>query len=165
MSQPEAAAPADAPAKKGRSKLLMIGAPVMLLLGGGGGGWWYFTQQAAAADPAAAEAAKPEVEPGIVQLEPFVVNLADSGGRRFLRVSVALIIATGEEDAKHLEENKVAVMRVRSAILELLATQTSEHLISPDGKTELKKAIAEGATHALDHVEISDVLFGEFVVQ
>jgi flagellar protein FliL len=148
--------------KKGKSKLLLLGVPLVLLLGGGGGAYWYFFANPATAEAAAEE--EPKEPPGIVAFEPFVVNLADEGGSRFFRVSLSLLIA-GEENAKHVEESKVMVTRVRSEILELLATQIAEHLITPEGKAELKKAIAERATHALEHAEVTDVLFTEFVVQ
>lgn len=158
MSDTETA-PAAAPVKKGRSKLLIIGVPVLLLLiGGGAGAWWHFSQPVEGAE------APPPEPPGLVTFEPFVVNLTDPGGRRFLRVSLRLLVA-GEDVAAELEENELEQVKARSAILELLATQTSATLITPEGKSELKKAIAERVTHALGHVEVTDVLFAEFVVQ
>jgi flagellar FliL protein len=110
------------------------------------------------------QAAAPAPEPAMVPFEPFIVNLADPGGRRFLRVSLQLLVA-GESAAAEIEENKLLHLRVRSSILELLTTQTSAGLATPEGRAALKKAIAESATHALEHMEVSDVLFAEFVVQ
>jgi flagellar protein FliL len=77
------------------------------------------------------------------------------------------ILPLTEEQAKELEEDEVAKARVRSSVLEFLTTQTAEHLVTPEGKAELKKEIAERATHALEHehVKVADVLFTEFVVQ
>src|SRR5262245_304863 len=160
MSEPAAAA--DAPAKKGKSKLLLIGVPVIvLLLGGGAGAWWYMGKSPEAV--AAAEA--PATPPGFITLDPFIVNLADPGGRRFLRISLRLLVKS-EEDAKELEEQALVLLKARSAVLELLATQKSEELQTPEGKTELKKQIAEKATAAFGgHSEVTDVLFAEFVVQ
>jgi flagellar FliL protein len=160
MSQPEAAA-ATAPPPKRRSKLLVIGLPMFLLLVGcGAGAWWFFGRSA----EAAAQHEEEVVPPGLLSLEPFIVNLADEGGRRFLRVSLQLLVA-GEEEAKEIEENKLVVSRLRSAILELLTTQTSAHLGTAEGRSELKKKIAETAMHTLEHVKVTDVLFSEFVVQ
>jgi flagellar FliL protein len=155
MSEPEKEA---APAKKGKSKLLMIGIAVIVLAGGGGAGaWWYMGKNAAHAE------AEPPPTPGLVTLEPFLVNLADPGGRRFLRLSLRLLVKN-EEEAKELTEKELLLVKTRSAILELLATQRSEALTTPEGKTELKKAIAEHAAEALG-TEVNDVLFAEFVVQ
>jgi flagellar FliL protein len=159
MSNTEtAAAP---PAKKG-SKLLKLGVPILLLLaGGGGGGWWYFYGRASST----VQAAEPAPDPTMVTFEPFIVNLADPGGRRFLRVSLQLLVLD-PHTALELEEKKGLLhSRVRSAILELLTTQTSAGLATPEGRTALKKAVGETATHHLEGTEVSDVLFAEFVVQ
>ena len=145
----------------------MLGAvAVIVLLGGGGGAYYWMYARGGDAPPAeGAEAAPaPEEEPGVaVPLEPFVVNLADPGGSRFLRVNLSLVV--DEAHALEFEENPTVMARVRSAILELLAQQTADPLITPDGKTALKQAIAEGAGHAVEGLHISDVLFSEFVVQ
>ena len=145
----------------------MLGAIAVIVLLGGGGGAYYW-MYARGGDAAAAEGAEAapahEEEPGVaVPLEPFVVNLADPGGSRFLRVNLSLVV--DEAHALEFEENPTVMARVRSAILELLAQQTADPLITPDGKTALKKAIAEGAGHAVEGLHISDVLFSEFVVQ
>jgi flagellar FliL protein len=132
---------------------------VLLLAGGGAGAYWILTHR-----DVTAKAAPPPPDPGIVAFDPFVVNLADPGSTRFLRVTLRLVV----EDAKHakeMEENELGRMRVRSAILELLTQQSADHLVTPEGKAELKKAIAERATHALHDVKVTDVLFTEFVVQ
>ena len=159
MSQTETAPAAPVAAKKG-SKLLKLGIPVLLLLVGGGGGWWDFYGRATSA----VQAAEPAPDPAIAPFEPFVVNLADPGGRRFLRVSLQLLV-DGEAAAAELDEDKLLHSRVRSAILELLTTQTSAGIATPEGRAALKKAIVETATHAVEHLEVSDVLFAEFVVQ
>ena len=134
---------------------------VLVLLGGGGAGaWWYMGKNAQAAE----HAEEPATPPGFITLDPFIVNLADPGGRRFLRISLRLLVKS-EEEAKELEENELLLLRARSAILELLATQKSEEIQTPEGKNELKKQIAERATAAFEHAEVTDVLFAEFVVQ
>jgi flagellar FliL protein len=160
MSQTDTAAAPTEPAPKGRSKLLKFGVPLLVLLIAGGGGWWYFYGRSSATVEAAAP---PPPEPGIVEFEPFIVNLADPGGRRFLRVVIHLLVP--EKEAAELDENKLLHSRVRSAILELLTTQTSASVSTPEGRAALKKAIAETAAHAIEHLEVSDVLFAEFVVQ
>lgn len=148
------------PARKG-SKLLKFGVILLLLAGGGGGGWWYFYGRTSST----VQAAEPAPEPSMVVFEPFIVNLADPGGRRFLRVSLQLLIV-GDRTAAELGEKKGLLhSRVRSAILELLTTQTSAGLATPEGRTALKQAIAETASHQLEGTEVSDVLFAEFVVQ
>jgi len=155
---------APAPAKKARGKLLPILIAVFVLGGGGGGAYWYFVARpAAAGTDAGAEPSKPEPT-GVLKLDPFVVNLADPGGSRFLRVNLALVVAT-EEEAVEIAENAVVTSRIRSSLIELLAEQMSETLVTPDGKAALKVAIKEHVSHVVHEAEVEDVLFTEFVVQ
>ena len=100
---------------------------------------------------------------GVVPMEAFLVNLADSNASRFLRVTLRLVVETPAE-AKEIEESPVDQARARSAILELLATQQSATLVTPEGKDALKKAIAERTSKVLKR-EVHDVLFTDFVVQ
>ena len=162
------AAAGEAPAKP-KSKLpLMAGAAVLVLAGAGGGGYWWWSHRAPA-DPKAAEAAAKAEEhapedAGIVGFEPFVANLADEGGTRFLRANLKLVVA-GAEKAKAVEENAVERAQLQSAILETLTVHTAEQLVTPEGKTALKKEILEKAGHVVRSAKVTDVLFTEFVVQ
>jgi flagellar basal body-associated protein FliL len=100
----------------------------------------------------------------MVGFEPFLVNVAGSGSNRFLRLSLRLLV-NGPAQAARLDLDEVAKTRVRSAILELLAAQRAEALITPDGKATLKREIAEQSAGVVDGIEVLDVLFTEFVVQ
>ena len=163
------AAAAEAPAKP-KSKLpLVAGAAVLVLAGTGGGGYWWWAHRAPA-DPKAAEAAgkveeshTPE-DAGVVGFEPFVANLADEGGTRFLRASLKLVVA-GAEKAKAVDENAVEKAKLQSTILETLTVHTAEQLVTPEGKAALKKEILEKSGRAVRSVKVTDVLFTEFVVQ
>jgi flagellar protein FliL len=158
----ETNAPATPPKKRGgflKIALLLL----VAVAGGGGGAYFYFVKAA----PAHAKEAEPEPPPaptGIIPLEPFVVNLADTGATRFLRVTLSLVVQD-EEVAKEMEENEIEKARVRSAILELLAEQQAEQLATPEGKDELKKNLAERTAHASHELKVIDVLFSEFVIQ
>lgn len=165
-NETNAQAAAAPPAQKSRRGLFIILFVILLLLAGGGGGaWWFLLRPAPGAEAAEAE---PEPEPpaptGIIPLEPFVVNLADPSASRFLRVTLSLVVED-ETVAHEVEENEVVLMRVRSAILELLAQKQAGELVTPDGKAQLKKSIAEGVAHAAHEVKVADVLFSEFIVQ
>jgi flagellar FliL protein len=152
---PKAAAP-----KGGKKKILIIGAVLLLAIGGGGAYWW-----TASASGAEGEAAKEEdVERGIVKLDPFVVNLADVGTSRYLRVTIELLVKDAEV-ADELEKNRVSLTQARSAILELLTTQSSAELVKAEGKAALRQAIKESVSKAVNHLEVIDVLFTDFVVQ
>ena len=163
-----APAPTGTPTpKKSRRGLLIAVTIAIVLLGGGGAAYWVLAGGAKAHEAAQAheeEEKEPETPGVAVALDPFVVNLADLGGSRFLRVSLSLIVHD-EAHAAEIGESELVKMRVRSAVLELLAMQTADRLITPDGKAELKKAIAEAVGHAVEGLQVTDVLFSEFVVQ
>jgi flagellar FliL protein len=154
MSESTAAPPA-----KGKPLVLILGV-VLGLCGVGGGGYWYARRSA----PAGQAAHVKEPEHGILAFEPFVVNLADPGASRFLRTTVQLVVGN-EAEAEHAKKTPVVMMQARGAILELLTVQTSDALVTPAGKTSLKKAIAERVGPALENVKVVDVLFSDFVVQ
>ena len=150
--------------------LLFVTVGLVLAGGSGAGAWWWFHRAEAAAPVAGhepAKAAEPEHDPadsGVLVLEPFLVNLADQDSPRFLRATLRLVVA-GKEHVEHLAEDEVAKARVRSAILELLTTQKSTDLVTPDGKAALKKSILGAAGKILTEAKVVDVLFSEFVVQ
>jgi flagellar FliL protein len=161
----------NAPAKTKKSRkwllALSLGGIVLGAVGGGAFFWWK-SQQAGAAAHAAGEHAAPVVaEPvvsGALPFQPFVVNLADAGGTRYLKADLRLLVS-GVENLKELEENEVVMLRLRSAILEYLSQQTADRIVTPEGKEALKRALAERCTALLEHGKVSDVLFAEFVVQ
>ena len=162
MSAP-AAAPADGAKKAGgKNKMFMIGGVVLALAGGG----YYYKTQAAAHEEEAPKAAK-EVSPkerGLVSFDPFVANLADEGGQRFVRVTVQLVVADAVQ-ATEMTEIPVMAMQARAIILELLSVQLADTLVTPEGKIALRQAIAERVAEALHEIEVVDVLFSDFVVQ
>jgi flagellar protein FliL len=170
MADTKDQAPADAAAapatkKSSKGKFIIILGIFVLLLGGGGAAAFFALRKPA--EPAAGDAApqkKTKAPTGIVSFEPFVVNLADPGAAHFLRISVRLIVAN-EEEAKKIDESQVQLMRLRSAIVDLLSSETSQHIVTQDGKTELKKQIAERASKIIEPIEVADVLFSDFVVQ
>ena len=150
--------------KKSRGKLLIVIIAVVIVLAGGGGGAYWWMRASAQTGEAKGTSGATDAEAGMVSLEPFVVNLADTEARRYLRINVRLIV-NGTDAATEIQENQVAAMRLRAAVLELLTQQTAATLQTADGKTALKKNIAERATGIVKPTEVSDVLFSDFVVQ
>jgi flagellar protein FliL len=182
MSQAAAPAP-DAGKKKGRGKLLIILVATLVLALGGGGAAYFFMGRGDAAKGKDTQAKAGEAsehggdeedeahEPAVVALPTFTVNLADREVPRYLRTTVSLLIKDTEAAATlaaggdHKAAGEpVRIAMARSAILELLTTKTAEELMTADGKTALKKEIAERASKAF-RFKVNDVLLAEFVVQ
>jgi flagellar FliL protein len=168
MSDDAKSAPAK---KKGKLTMLLLIVTIVLLLGGGGAGaFWWMSRTAPEPARGGEHAAETHVDDShavAVPLPTFTVNLADKDASRYLRTTLSLVVADAdaaeELTAEHGGPN-VKLMKARSAILELLSTQTAEQCSSPEGKEALKKAIAGLATKAFG-AKVTDVLFSEFVVQ
>jgi flagellar FliL protein len=168
MSDNTTTAPAPPKKKSGLLKWIVISVLVLLVLGGGGGAaWWFWFRTPPPAEEGAAEAHKAEAAPegeGIIPMEQFLVNLADTGAQRFVRVTLRLVVAE-EAEAAAIEKNEVKKARLRSTILELLTQQTASVLVTVEGKEQLKKMIAERTSKVLGETKVLDVLFTDFVVQ
>lgn len=168
----ESAQPKEAVAggTKSRKKLMLPAVAILLLMGVAGGGffWWQGrpAADAAATDTQAHGAASDGhvAVSGALPFEPFVVNLADPEGSRYLKADVRLVVS-GAESIDELKEDEVVMLRLRSAILEHLSQKTATELTTAGGKETLKEEIAERCTKILGHAKVSDVLFAEFVVQ
>ena len=189
----KAAEPADAGTKKkGKGKLLVILVAVLVLALGGGAAAYFFMGGKDATKKSAKKGEKADKgdhgdegehaeegeeheedghEPAVVALPTFTVNLADKDATRYLRTTVSLVIKDAEKAAslsgggEHKAAGEpVRIAMARSAILELLTTKTAEELMSAEGKTALKKEIAERASKAF-RFKVNDVLLAEFVVQ
>ena len=156
MSDAKPAEGAAAAPKKSKMKLIVI-ALVVVALGAGGG--WYAMRR-----PASAATAEVATSRGLVAFDPFVVNLADPGGSRFIRVTLSLVV-NDEKVASKISDTPVSLKEARSAILELLSEQNSAGLVTPEGKQALKKAIIERVSKIFSDARVTDVYFSEFVVQ
>jgi flagellar basal body-associated protein FliL len=115
--------PAPAPKKKrGFGKLLLIVIPMLLLAGGGG--WWYLAGSGGAV---AAEETSNIEERGVVPFEPFLVNLSDAGGNRFLKATIqdaqALVTTEGKKKLKEAIASAVAAVLKKQKVRDVLFSE------------------------------------------
>ena len=103
-------------------------------------------------------------ESTILNFEPFLVNLADRDAFRYLRVTIRLQ-ATSKAAAERVATTEVFSSQIRDTILGILATKTSDEIITPEGKDLLKAEIAEKLNVFLPNKAVKAVFFTEFVVQ
>ncbi len=143
--------------KKGKLLPMLL---AVVVIGGGAGGWWWMNRGQVEAAPKET----PLSERGLLVFEPFMVNLSDEGGNRFLKLSLQLVLED-QAEAAEISESPVVLSRVRSDILELLTEQSADQLVKPEGKQSLKSAIKARIAEGLEHKQVIDVLFSEFVVQ
>lgn len=98
----------------------------------------------------------------IIELQPFIVNLADTEQARYLRISVSLGIGEGGESEK---PDQLFITRVRNAMLAILSDKSSEEILSMEGKAKLRKDLLSAAQAAADEPEIQAIYITDFIVQ
>ncbi len=156
--------------KGGKLKLIIILIVALLILGGGGFAAWKFllapsdsadTNSTNGTDNATAPPPT-EVEPTqTVTLDPFVVNLADPMGRRYLKLNIDLEAI----NAAAATEVGTAMPKIKDTLLLLLSSKTFGEINSLEQKIELKNEIMERMNQILGPSKIKNVYFTEFVVQ
>lgn len=160
----------DAP-KKSKVKLIAIIVLALALLGGGG----YYAYITFIKPPPAEEAEEavegeagqpgepqPEIALGVMaSLDPFIVNLADSAGSRFLKVSVTLELSSPEVQVE-VNEN---IQKIKDSILILLSSKSFEDVYSLQGKFKLKGEITTRVNRFLVLGHVKEAYFTEFVIQ
>jgi flagellar protein FliL len=171
--------------KKGK-KLIIIALVVVVLIGAGGGGFFYWRKASAAALENQAkkdtEKAQPEQKAEkkaddalgnalpddsdvkkIVELPPFIVNLADSEQARYLRMTISLGVNGGE--AANEKPDQLFMTRVRNAILAVVSEKKSSDILSVEGKTKLRKELLMAAQAASEEPKVLAIYITDFIVQ
>ena len=156
----------------GKKKIgMIIGIIVGLLVLGGGGYYAYinfFKEKPAEENPVDVEETKEaapvekDVNLGMMfPLDPFVVNLAGSEGKRFLKVTISLELSTPEVNLE-LKEN---IQKITDSILVLLSSKAFEDVYSVQGKFKLKDEITTRVNRFLVVGHVKDAYFTEFIIQ
>jgi len=160
--------------------LILVGLVLLLVLVMGGGMFMIYTKLPSASPKAAvpeteagaeaiSEKAKPEEIGAVVSVDTFIVNLADPGGNRYLRVTMDLELVgkpadksagktAGDELAKRMPQ-------IRDAILMILSTKRYSDISTTEGKTALREEILNAVNGLLASSQISRIYFKEFVIQ
>lgn len=98
----------------------------------------------------------------VVELPPFIVNLADNDQARYLRMTVSLGVA-GEGEAE--KPDQLFMTRVRNAMLAVLSEKTSEQILTVEGKAKLRKELLHAAEAASEEPEVKAIYITDFIVQ
>ena len=149
--------------------ILLIGVVMILMLGMGGGLFMMWNklstinmQANANTGEQPGQAATVEQPLGtIFALETFIVNLADKGGNRYLRVTMDLELGIPELET----ELSKRLPQVRDSILMILPSKRFEDISSVAGKIALRDEIMETLNGFLTRGQITGIYFKEFVVQ
>ena len=149
--------------------VILIGVMMLLMLGLGGGLFMMWNQMSALNTQSTANASE---QPGqgesieqslgpIFSLETFIVNLADKGGNRYLRVTMDLELG---DPALEKELNK-RLPQVRNSLLMILPSKRFDDISTVQGKMALRDEVLETLNGFLAQGKITNIYFKEFVVQ
>ena len=173
---------AEAPKKK--SKLPLIGSGVVVVAGAVAALWYLGVGPFAGSAPKHAEATAAVAEEGghgggaehgeakggghdegkpggIVALEPFIANLADDGGRRYLKATFQIDFGGADVPAAM----QAHLPQTRDLLLTLFTSKTFDDIRTPEGKQQLREEIIARVNQVLDRDLAKAVYFTEFIVQ
>lgn len=132
---------------------------------------------AAKGAPKQAAPAEEEKRGAMFALRDRVVNLADSNGRRYLKIGLTLEIETekdvsklkGEAVKEFQKELQIELGRFEPALYDVIVTslsaKTFDEVASPDGKEKIKKELKEKLSKVMEEPHILNVYITDFIVQ
>ena len=151
--------------------IIIISIAVFVFMAAIGGGffllWSKMSQMNVAGTEAAAteEGTEGEEEPDTIgpmySLDSFVVNLAEAGGNRYLRVTMELELA----DEMLRSELDQRLPQVRNAMLMILPSKRPDEINTVDGKLALRDQLIDELNSFMTSSEITNIYFTEFVIQ
>lgn len=104
----------------------------------------------------------------VIELQPFVVNLADDTEAAYLRMGISVGFGNSEAEAaseENAKPNPLLTSRLRNAFLALLMTKTSTDLSTQQGKIQLRRELLKVAQAVVHDKNISAVYITEFLIQ
>jgi len=163
--------PEQAPAKKSSKMMLILAAVLLVVLVGGGVAAFLLLNREkpatqAAAGPAADDAAAAaegysDLVGPMIDLEPFIVNILDQNGTRYLKAAITLEIA----DPKKAQTIQQRMPQVRDAILLLVGNKSFNELSDLQGKLQLRSELVDRLNKILGGGCVRKIYFTDFVVQ
>jgi len=94
-------------------------------------------------------------------LDTMIVNLSDHGGKRYLRVTMALELS----DTESIATIESRLPQIRDAVLMILPTKTYDDVSTTDGKIALRNQVMEKINALMTKGHVNNIYFTEFVVQ
>ncbi len=129
-----------APPGRGKKIPLLAGALVLVLAGVG-----VVVLRMTRAAAATGESPPREFDPGVAELERFLLNLPSEAGDRSLRVQLQIVLDRTDV-AERIDEEGLACARLRDRVLSVLAAQEPDGLTTP----ERQEALREELSRAID---------------
>ncbi len=159
---------AEEPKKKSKMMLFIILGVALAVLGGGG--FFAYTKFLAPAPTLGEEVQEvptdlPDPVGEIVSLEPFVVNLSDPKGKRYLKMRISLEIETETPTEEITEKINRLSPKLRDIVIMMLTSLSFEEVMTPEGKLRIRDELLERFNRVTRPEKIKNIYFSEFVVQ
>ncbi|MBI2399504.1 MAG: flagellar basal body-associated FliL family protein [Deltaproteobacteria bacterium] len=163
-----------APAKKGKGLLIAIIA--VAVIGAAAGAYFIFGgkksapaaeghgEQAEASSHEAPSGAPGEAgakEGGLFNLEPFIVNLQDNSGTRYLKLTINLELTEGASAA----DLTAQATQIRDSLIILLSSKSYTDIGTVEGKYLMRDEIVARVNQFLKKGKVKTAYFTEFVIQ
>lgn len=148
---------APEPKKGANMKMILFAVIGLVVVSAGGVGGFYFLKTS----ETPISSAPPPVMLTIWPMDALVVNLADTGGERYLKLVIQLELSHPAV-VQELEQIKP---KIRDKILDLLTPKTYKELMDLAGKQRLREDIAGRINNILSKGKVTKVYFTDFVVQ
>jgi flagellar FliL protein len=161
MAKEEEAVEVAAPEKKKKPivKIIIIAVVVLVVVAGGVAGGLYYFSKAGTAHKAAAP--PPPVIGALWPMEPFIVNLLDNQGERYLKIVLQLEVS----NQLAVAELELLKPKLRDNVLDLLTAKTYSELMDMGGKQRLRDEVAVRINTYLTKGKVVKVYFTDFVIQ
>ncbi len=152
-----------------KTVLIIIIAGFVLFMALAGAGFYILWQKmpGSSADSMTTSKSATEKEPPakelgpIYSINPFVINLAGSGGKRFLRVKINLEL----KNQTTFEQVHAQLPRVKDTLLTILSSKKFEDINTVEGKSGLRTEIAATIDTLFSKGAVTQVYFTEFVIE
>lgn len=165
--------------KKLPMMLIIVVVAVVLVLGGATAGYFLFIgpkMKASGKEGGEGEVKKEQVKEkeskeggkegeessgNLKLLDPFIVNLADAEGQRYLKAVIQLEMDKPEGSGEVQEK----LPQIRDEILMILSNKTFDDVSTTAGKKMVKREISSAVNRYLSTSQVTQIYFTEFVVQ
>lgn len=98
---------------------------------------------------------------GIYNLEPFIVNLQDNSGTRYLKLTVNLELTDGASSS----ELNAQSTQIRDSLIILLSSKSYSDIGTVEGKYLMRDEIVARVNQFLSKGKVKTAYFTEFVIQ
>ena len=162
MADEDNAGEAPADERRGIMHAVALACALALALGGiGAAAWRLGIGNLAAQPPPAAAAIAGTTEGALEPMDPFIANLADEDGQRYLKATLQVEFF----DAIVPPEFNRRLPQSRDMLLTLFSSKTFADVRTPQGKAVLREEIVNRLNTVLNEDVVKAVYFTEFIVQ